>query len=224
MKGPSIFIGTLEIAEFMGTFTDILLAILCFYIATKLSKMSGERGSRKLLLWHFYLLGFSTLIGGIVGHGFFYVFGMQGKIPNWLLSNASVFALELVVLRLVGAQIPKKLYLFAASLSTSLFIACSVLGIWSLKFMWVMAHSAYGLLFIVGGFGIFMIRKNLFTLVFKRFWIAIGFSFVAALVFALKLAPMKWFNHMDLSHVFLGLSFWFFYLGGKELLRSTRES
>jgi len=52
----------------------------------------------------------------------------------------------------------------------------------------------------------------------------IGFSALAATIFALKLAPMEWFNHLDLSHVFLGFATWCFYLGGKELLQSTNGS
>ncbi len=223
MKGPSLFIGSLEIAEFMGTLTDILLAILAFYFAKKLSALNGESGSRKLLLWHFYLLGSSTLLGGILGHGFLYALGMPAKIPGWLLSIGSVFALELVVLRLVGAHIPKRLYLFSAALATALFISSSILCIWSLKFMWVGLHTGFGLLLLIGGYGIFMIRKKLFVKVFQRFWLGIGFSVIAAVIFALKLAPMEWFNHLDFSHVFLGLSIWYFYLGARELLQITRN-
>ncbi len=221
MKGPSIFIGSLEIAEFMGTLTDILLAFLSLYFANKLSKMGGESGTRKLLLWHFYLLAFSTFVGGVLGHGFLYALGMTAKIPSWLTSIASVFALELVVLRLVGAHIPKKFYLFAAALASALALSTSILSIWSMKFLWVGVHTAFGLLFIVGGFGFVMIGKKLFTQVFVYFWLGIGFSALAALIFVLKIAPMNWFNHLDLSHLILGLATSFFYLGAKELLKAT---
>jgi len=160
MKGPSIYIGSLEIAEFMGTFTDILLAVLSFYLANKLSNMGGESGTRKLLLWHFYLLAFSTFVGGVLGHGFLYALGITAKIPSWLTSIGSVFALELVVLRLVGTHIPKKFYLFSAALASALALSTSILSIVGLTFLWVAVHTAFGLLFIVGGSGVFMIHAK----------------------------------------------------------------
>jgi len=222
--GPSLFFGPLEIAEFTGTLTDILLALLSFYFAKKLQSMKGESGSRNLLVWHFTLLGLSTLIGGLLGHSFLYYFGMAGKIPGWVLSLASVYALELVVLRLVGAHIPKKFYLFSAALASSLFIATTLVCFMSTKYLWVALHNAFGLLLIVGGFGIYMIRKDLFKNVFSYFWIGIGLSALAATVFGVGISIHTWFNYMDLSHVIIGFATWCNFLGAKELLKQTHDN
>jgi hypothetical protein len=52
----------------------------------------------------------------------------------------------------------------------------------------------------------------------KLFLIAVGFSAVGALFFMNKWGFSPWFNHFDISHVFMTCSAFYFYLGAKEIL------
>ncbi|MDX5320620.1 MAG: hypothetical protein LPK45_05950 [Bacteroidota bacterium] len=223
MKGPSLDFGSFQVEEFTGTLTDIVIAVIAFYAYYRIKIASGEKGTRELLSWHFLLLGMGTLLGGILGHGFGTFLGSMGKLPGWLLSIVSVFMLELTLIRLSGSFFSPKAYRLLYSLSLSIGLACFLLTAWSQRFFWVGMHTAYGLLFVVGLLGFKLWMKNYFRRAVRHFWIAIACSACAAAVFGLKISPLLWFNHLDLSHVFFMGSTWFFMLGGLSLLKETES-
>lgn len=224
MFGESIHLGSLRFDELSSFLTDSLVALIAAFAAYKLAKIPGEQGGKKLLLVHFICLSLATFLGGLLGHSLYHVTGPYGKLPGWLFSIASVFALQIFVLRIGASVVKQRGYTFSYALSAALVISCTIMTIISLKFFWVMLHTVYGLLLLTGIYGIILIRKRRFALTFKWFWAGIGATLLAGLIFVMDLSPIKALSSMDMSHLFLGLSTWFFYLGGINFLVETSNS
>ncbi|MBI1221401.1 MAG: hypothetical protein GC180_02260 [Bacteroidetes bacterium] len=206
----------------MTTLTDVILAAFIFNWYLQLRKLNGESGTRKLLLRHFLFLSIATFLGGVMGHGFLYVFGPYGKLPGFALSIIAVFMLELAVIRLSGSHLKPGFYRALYSLALAISLSCLTLSFWSPKFVWVAFQSTFGLLFVTGGLSWMMIRKRIFRDAFVQIWRGIAFSIAAALVFAFRYDFHVWFNHKDFSHIFLILSSWFIFKGAKNLLENTK--
>lgn len=223
MSGPAIEIGSLRIDEFMGTLTDVLVALFSFFLYTKLKQLGGEKGTRALLLNHFLLFAIGTFLGGVLGHGFLYFIGPYGKLPGFVLGIIAVFLLELAILRIAGAQLKPGAYRMWYSMSIAVALSCIILTFWSPKFMWTALHAVYGILIVVGGLSIHMLSRKLFVPAFKNILIGIGVTLLSSLIFVLKISPHTWFNQLDFSHLFLGIATWFFYRGAKHLLENTRD-
>src|ERR1041385_9208428 len=84
LQNPSIELFGLRIDEPVTMTTDLIVALIgifgYFKIASKNSSLPVK------LYSHFFLwMGFSTFIAGIVGHGFLYRFGGDGKMYGWVL-------------------------------------------------------------------------------------------------------------------------------------------
>ncbi|MHB1279273.1 MAG: DUF6962 family protein [Bacteroidia bacterium] len=224
MFGESIHLGSLRLDEPSSLLTDLVVALIAAYAAYQLAKIPGEKGGKKLLLVHFICLSLATFFGGLLGHSLLHATGPYGKLPGWLFSIASIFALEIFVLRIGAGVVKQRGYTFSYALSAALVISCTIMTIISLKFFWVMLHTVYGLLLLTGIYGIILIRKKRFARTFLWFWAGIGATLLAGLVFVLELSPSKTLSPMDLSHLILGLSTWCFYLGGKNFLIETSRS
>lgn len=224
MLGESIHLGAFRLDEISYLLTDLLIAAIAAYAAYNLAKIPGEKGSKKLLLVHFICLSLATFLGGLFGHSLLHATGPYGKLPGWLFSIASVFALEIFVLRVGAGSVRQRAFTFSYALSAALVISCTILTIISLKFLWVELHTVYGLLLLTGIYGIILIRKKRFARTFQFFWMAIGVTMLAGLVFALNLWKSDMLSPMDLSHLLLGLSTWLFYLGAKNFLIETSQS
>ncbi len=216
MNAPSLEIAGIRIDEFSTTLTDILVALFCFYAAYVLQAYRKKHKSGSLLIWHFVFLGLGTFLGGVMGHGFLYALGMTGKLPGWLFSMISVLCLEGFVLEQLHRQVRPVWFNTFFSLILINFIVFALLAVSGLSFIWVEVHTVAGLLLFVGGAGLWMIRKGRMKKMFIRFWQGIAAAFLAALVFVLKISLHRWFNHLDISHVFLGISAWYFYRGAHD--------
>lgn len=224
MTGESFQIGSLRFDELSSLLTDLAVALIAAYAAYQLAKIPGEQGGKKLLLVHFICLSLATFFGGLLGHSLLHATGPYGKLPGWLFSIASVFALEIFVLRIGASVVKQRGYTLSYALSAALVISCTILTIISLKFFWVMLHTVYGLLLLTGIYAIILIRKKRFARTFRWFWAGIGATLLAGFVFIMKLSPWDLLSSMNLSHVILGFSAWFFYLGGKYFLNETSRS
>ena len=78
---PSIEILGLQIDEPVTTFTDLMVSAVCFYAFIKLSKIPVHNKVHLYLRYYFLSMGIATIIGGLVGHGFFYLFNTQWHSP-----------------------------------------------------------------------------------------------------------------------------------------------
>src|SRR5690606_27123430 len=103
-------------------------------------------------------------------------------------------------------------------------VVFAVLAFGTLDFLYVEIHSTYGLLVVVFGFCIFNLRRGHGREVILKFMTATAFAFLAAVVFVAKWDPHQWFRHVDLAHVLMAISAYYFYLGSRRLLLQTAKN
>lgn len=213
---PPIFPFGLRIDYPVTVATDLLVTAVCLYAFFKLNKEKYPGTIYTYLRIYFISMGFATAVGGIIGHGFLYYFGFYWKLPGWFTSMLSIAFLERACILQVKDIISEKFSRFLGWLNILELITFMVLSFYTLNFLWVEIHSAYGLAFVVFSLSIYNYRKT------KNkgsyfFIIAVLISACAAGTFLAKIDLSIWFNHYDISHVFMAISAYFFYLGAKNI-------
>jgi hypothetical protein len=188
-------------------------------------------------------MGIATTIGGLIGHGFLYLFDAQWKtpeslinvlslifgdellknianpwkLPGWLTSMFSIMLVERAAIEYARPIIRPKLgniFAWINIIELSTFVTITFL---KLNFFFVEIHSAYGLLIVVTSFNLVVYIKTK-SKGSRLFLIAVGFSALGALFFMNKWGFSIWLNHFDISHVLMTISAYFFYLGAKHIL------
>ena len=94
-----------------------------------------------------------------------------------------------------------------------------VLSFATLDFFYVEVHAGYGLVVVVSSFSAFIYSKTK-NRAAKTLLIGVGWSVVAAVFFTFKWGIGPWFNHFDLCHVFMAISTFYIFIGGKRMLAS----
>ena len=240
---PSVFLFGLRIDEPVTTITDLMVSFVCFYAFCKLNKIDVKNKVHFYLRYYFLSMGIATAIGGIIGHGFLYLFDVQWespegfinviakifgedllkdvanpwKLPGWLTSMFSIALVERASIEYARPLINRKVGTFFAWLNIIELLTFVTITFVTLNFFFVEIHSAYGLLIIVLNFNLFVFIKTR-KKGSKLFLIAVGFSAVGALFFMNKWGLSPWFNHFDISHIFMTFSAIYFYIGSKEIL------
>ena len=214
---PSIYFLGIRIDEPVTTFTDLIVSSVCFYAFYQLHKIPRRNNVHWNLKYYFLSMGMATLIGGIIGHGFLYLFSFAWKLPGWLTSMFSIALLERASIMYAKPLIKPKVGTFFAwmniiELSTFVIVTFS-----TLNFFFVEVHSAYGLLIIVTSFN-FVVYKNRKNEASKLFLIAVGISAVSALIFMNEIGIRIWFNHFDISHILMSISALIFYKGSMKMI------
>ncbi len=222
MIQPSINILGIRIDEPVTTFTDLVVAAVCFYASYKIFSWKEKSNLFFYLKYYFLTMGLATTMGGLLGHGFFYLFSFYWKLPGWLMSMFSVMLIERASIEHVSPLISKNLAKIFKIINLSELCTFVVITYTTLNFFFVEMHTAYGLLFVVGSLQIFNIYETRDT-ASKYFLIAVSISAVAALIFMNQITISKWFNHFDFSHTIMALAAYFFYRAAKELRVKRRE-
>lgn len=243
---PSIFIGNIRIDEPVTTLTDVMVSLVCFYAFFKL-KGEGKKGRLYFYLRFYFLsMGIATAIGGLIGHGFLYVFQAEWKLseeylhfvskifgdkilheaanpwklPGWLTSMFSIALVERATIEHAKNHIKPsygKLFSYLNLIELALFVA---LTFSTLNFFFVEIHSFYGVMLVVGGFNLFGYLKTR-KKGNKLFLIAVAFTAISALFFMNEWSLNVWFNHLDFSHTFMAIAAFFFYKGACFMLRDN---
>ncbi|HAN19892.1 MAG: hypothetical protein A2X13_13000 [Bacteroidetes bacterium GWC2_33_15] len=240
---PSIEFLGIRIDEPVTTITDLMVSAVCFYAFYKLSKIHIHNKVHLYLTYYFLSMGIATAIGGIVGHGFLYLFNTQWKspdslvnilsfvfgdellknvanpwkLPGWLTSMFSIMLVERAAIEYARPLIKPRLgniFAWINIIELATFVTITFL---SLNFFFVEVHSAYGLLIVVTSFNLVVYLKTK-SKGSKLFLIAVSFSALGALFFMNKWGFSIWFNHFDISHTLMTISAYFFYLGAKQIL------
>ena len=240
---PSISLFGLRIDEPVTTITDLAVSFVCLYAFIKLNKGEVKNKVHLYLKYYFLSMGIATAIGGIIGHGFLYLFDTQWsssenivsflrpifgnsllndvanpwKLPGWLTSMFSIALVERASIEYARPLVNRIVGSFFTWLNVIELLTFVTITFLSLNFFFVEVHSAYGLLVVVTSFNlaVYIRTKKKGS---KLFLIAVGFSALGALFFMNKWGFSPWFNHFDISHVLMTFSAFYFYLGAKEIL------
>lgn len=209
---PSIEIYGIRVDEPVTMLTDLLVTVVCIYAFIRLSRIPVKNNVHFYLKFYFLSMGIATAVGGIFGHGFFYLFSFAWKLPGWLTSMVSVALLERAVILYARKLIHPflgKLFAWLNVIELAIFVTITFI---TLDFFFVEVHAAYGLLIVTTGFSliVFIKTRNKGS---RTFLVAVAFSSVSALIFMNEWGIGPWFNHFDISHLLMAASAWFFYKG-----------
>lgn len=210
-QNPTIYVGGLQIDEPITVLTDLIFCAVCFYAYFKTRGISSIRAI-KLYSLFFLATGFSTMVAAIIGHAFLYHFGLQAKIYGWVLGIIAISFAQFAALfhtrSLLGNSLFKKLFIaFCIEVIISLI---AVFYFWT--FIVVIIHTAFALLLVVTSLEYQKFKKTKSELS-KYMMIGVGISVIAVMCHLFKLAISNWFNHLDLSHVFMAISMYTMYYG-----------
>ncbi|MCF8297426.1 MAG: hypothetical protein K9J13_07795 [Saprospiraceae bacterium] len=227
---PAIEILGVKLLEPVTTITDLVVSAICFYAFYKLARIKNRNKMHLYLKIYFFSMGVATAVGGLVGHGFLYVFSdtyMIGvspwKLPGWLTSMMSVAMVERASIEYIRKLVKPALGRFFAWLNIIELLTFMTIAFTTLDFFFVEVHTAYGLLVVVASLNIYIYRKTK-NPASKTFLIAVGFSAIGALVFMNEWGLSQWFNHFDISHCFLAISAYFFYKGAMKAIYDPLSS
>lgn len=210
-QNPTIYLGGLRIDEPITTITDFLFIGVCFYAFFKTKHLSAHTGIN-LYRWFFLLTGFSSLVAALIGHAFLYYFGWEAKIYGWVTGIISISFSQFAALYHTRSSISPALFK-AFQISNYLeIITVSILLFVVYSFAIVEIHSAYSLVINVTVLE-FIHYKKTKSLVSKNMIIGVGIAVLAVMCHIFKLAFSVWFNHMDLSHIFMAWSMYMMYKG-----------
>jgi hypothetical protein len=218
-QNPTIYIGDLRIDEPITTLTDLLFIGVCFMAFFKTKNISNDKGLT-LYRWFFLLTGASTLVAALIGHAFLYYFGVEAKIYGWVTgifgTSFAQFAALYHVRKTIGESAFKGLLLLCCIEVIAAFVL--VFAVWS--FVVVEVHSAFGLVLIVTILENIHYKKTKSQLSLFMIY-GVGVAVIAVLCHVFKLAASVWFNHADLSHIFMALSMYLMYKGASKYQPTT---
>ena len=214
---PSIELFGIRVDEPVTTITDLIVSAVCFYAFYKLHKIEVRNNVHWNLKYYFLSMGMATLIGGLIGHGFLYLFSFAWKLPGWLTSMFSIALLERASILYSRPLIKPKIGNFFAWMNLIELTTFVIVTFTTLNFFFVEVHSAYGLLIIVTSFNLVVYRKTK-SEASKLFLIAVGITAISALIFMNEWGISKWFNHFDISHSLMSISAYIFYKGSLKMI------
>ena len=205
LKNPDILLWGLRIQEPITTLTDIFVTLICFYAFFRTRQKLQTGSIRNYLSLYFLLMGLSTLFGGVCGHAFQYILGLNGKLPGWLISTVAILLFELATIKLSQQFLSQKNTKTLTRIAVLGSIASFILILFTKDLKYVQLHATFGMLLISTSLHAALVYKNLNN-GSKYILYGIGVSALTALVFNQQIALGKWFNHMDIAHVLMGVS------------------
>ncbi|MBI4930439.1 MAG: hypothetical protein HY841_06730 [Bacteroidetes bacterium] len=200
-------------------FTDLLLAIFCFWCYKSLSKL--RIGNTYITQWRlfFLFLCVSTFLGVVV-HGLPWEHTSGYYIITWLImqciAGVSLFYAQVAACKEEIADVNKHKLFFTISLvQLFVFFACVF---YFKNFLVVSVNSLVGLVQLVVLYFPTSIRTRKYkAMIFSGFII----SFSTIYIHSKKISLASWFNHNDISHMIMLFSLLFIYFGLKHKYKSA---
>jgi hypothetical protein len=220
---PSIHILGIRIDEPVTTLTDLLVAGISLFAFFRLLKRPAENLLHHFLKFFFLGMGLSTAPGGLIGHGFLYIFSAPWQLPGWLAGMIAVSLLE-------QASIEQSRKLFSPGVSKLLtwlniteLLTFMIITVITIDFIFVVIHTAFGLLVIVAPLHIYFLHRirNSGSVYFL---IAIGITAISTPFFINQWSIHRWFNHFCICHILIAVSIWFFYRGAVKIIAVFEKS
>jgi hypothetical protein len=209
---PDIIVAGLRIGEPVIAFTGLVAMVVCFYAWRRLKKTDESDAALQLAGIFFLLMGFSTMIGSIVGHCFLYCLPFAFKAPGWVLGMLSVSAFA-------QSSIVQARPFINAGWGRALSwmnLGGLILGLWfvisSLWFPGVEIHSAFVFLCIITPLESWLLNQRNDP---GSRYILLGILLLAAAaaIHVVRFSLGIWFSFFDIGHLFMAGTFWCFFLG-----------
>ncbi|KPK79716.1 MAG: hypothetical protein AMS27_17765 [Bacteroides sp. SM23_62_1] len=216
---PSIYIFDIRLDEPVTTLTDLLVAGVSLYALFQLLKRPAQNKIHHYLRFFFLGMALSTALGGLIGHGFFYLFSPPWQLPGWMASMIAIAFLEQASIDQSSGLLRPGLSKFLTWLIIIELTAFTVLTVMTIDFIFVVIHTAFGLLIIVAPLQLFLrIHNN--NPGSTWFLAAISITAISTPFFINQWIIHQWFNHFCICHTLIAISMWFFYKGALKIISS----
>ncbi len=214
----SIEIAGIKILEPVTTITDLLVTAVCFYAFVHL-RTHEHRESKHVKFYRYFFLfmGLATLLGGIIGHAFLYLFSFGWKVPAWIVSMISIALAERAAIMRARPLMHNKLGSFFTYLNLMELLTFMFISIYTLKFIFVEIHAMYGLLIVVFSFEGYIYLHTRDAGSKKILW-SVLLAAMAASAHIGEISFHRWFNYFDLAHVLMAISCWVLFSAVQEML------
>ena len=219
---PSIEFFGLLIHEPVTALTDVLVAVINLIAYFKLKSIPNRGNVHTLFIYYFLTMAVATFLGGVVGHALLHYVPFYMKVPGWITSMLSVALLERAIIQYSRKLIDVKIGAFFSKLNIIELLTFLLLSLITLNFQFVLIHAAYGMAIVVVGFAGFVYYKER-SVGSKRILQAVLISAIGAFFFVFQIGFNKWFNHVDISHVFMMVASVVYYLGSRRLIEENRS-
>jgi len=214
---PSIHLSGIRIDEPVTTLTDLLVAGISLFAFFQLLKKPTESRLHHYLRYFFLGMGLSTVMGGLIGHGFLYLFSTPWQLPGWLAGMIAVALLEQASIEQSSKLIRPGLSKLLTWLNITELMILMVITIMTIDFIFVVIHTAFGLLAIVASLHIYLwMRTRDPGSIY--FLVAIGITAISIPIFINQWTIHHWFNHFCICHSLIAISMWFFYKGAMKTM------
>ncbi len=201
----------ISISEPVTSFTDLILASICFILCARVRKHCHESIFNNAWRLFFLFTGISTLIGALAH-------GLQSELPQttfnnlWLCMNISgsisvFFSLKATVNFIKVKERIKNIFNLINGAMLITFLGFSLLNN---DFEIFKIHIAIGLLMIFFTH-LFAYIKNHFGSGFVTSGLML--SFITVFIHSAQISISSWFNYKDISHVIMMISLWMIYQG-----------
>lgn len=216
MAQPPIEIFDVKILEPVTTFTDLIVAAVCFYAFYWLQKSGREARVFVFLKFYFLTMGIATTFGGLIGHGFLYLFSFGWKLPGWITSMLSIMLVERASIEHSRPLISTKAAKSFRTVNMIELLTFMAITMYTLNFRFVEIHSGYGLMVVVLSLQLYVYLKTR-NAGSGYFLIGVFWAALSALIYMNEISLHAYMNHYDMSHLLMAVAAWFFFLGAKKL-------
>lgn len=218
---PSIEVFGLVLQEPVNTLTDLFVSIICLIAYLKLNALPQKGQTKQLFKYYFLSMSLATFLGGVLGHALLAYVPFYMKLPGWITSMLSIALLERAVIQYSRKWIDPKIGLLFSKLNIIELLIFLVLSLATLNFQFVLIHAGYGIAIVVTGFTgfVYLKEKNTGS---KLILLGVLVSAIGAYFFVFQIGIDKWFNHIDMSHVFMMIASVLYYKGAKSWIEASK--
>ncbi|MFN8257358.1 MAG: hypothetical protein U0W24_16815 [Bacteroidales bacterium] len=203
-------------------FTDLMVSAVCYTAFFKLRKLGNGKKVIVLFRIYFLVMGIATTLGGIMGHGFIHLVPFAWKLPGWVTSMIAIMFIERAVIEHTRIVLKPGIISILNTLNIIELMIFMSLTFYYLDFFFVEFHSGYGLMFVVLSLQTFLFIKTR-NPASKKLLIAVGLAAIAAIFFMTKPHLWKWFRYIDVSHLFMALSAYYFFQGAIKISQTESQ-
>lgn len=214
---PSIEILNIRIDEPMTTFTDLVMAAICFYAFYQIRQMEVHGKVKWFFKYYFLTLGLGAMFGGIFGHAFLYKLPEAWKLVSWIFTLGSVALITHALLEVAKPLVRPGITKIIARFNMLIFAVALFYTMWTMAFSPVKYYTIFGMVGVVGSLSFFIFQKTRSRGVVVLMG-AVGVGFLSAVIFSFQWGLGPWFNHNDISHVILSFSAYNVYKGAAIML------
>jgi hypothetical protein len=217
MEGYSIVIYGIRITEPLGTLTDLMVTGMCLWAFLKLLKLKRTDLAFKYFNWFFLTMAIATFFGGILGHAFIHAINFAWKLPGWLTSMFSIALLERASIKHAKKYLHPYVAKFYEIANIVELIAAMCITFTTLDFFWVEMHTGFGMLAVITPVQLytFIRTKDKGSFMFLA---AVSVALISAYFFMNKISYNEAINYMAISHFFMAIASYVFYLAAKKVI------